>query len=379
MVCLLVLAWVGPAVPVKAAGPLARQALSTSLPPTYWMAGADGRVYSFGSAGDFGSVAGALVRPVVGMAATPTGHGYWLTAADGGVFSFGDAHFYGSLATLTLAKPIVSIAPTPTGHGYWPTAADGGVFTFGDALFRGSLGGQPLPAPIVALAPTESLDPYVPGTTGYDISWPQCGSPMPPPPYAFMILGVGGKVTFTHNPCLAEQAAGAGTATISLYVKLSSPAMGDPTQADTGPAGDCAPADLLCQSYNYGWNLIQDAYRYSESLSVAAGLWWLDVERPAGSSTALWSTDTAANAQVIAAAIAALHSLGLQAGVYSNSYQWPLIAGTYKPEVPMWQARPNPEGTPAGSAAYCSAGLFTAGPVWLVQYATSPYDKDLAC
>ena len=35
-------------------------------------------------------------RPIVGMAATPDGHGYWLVAADGGVFTFGDAAFYGS-------------------------------------------------------------------------------------------------------------------------------------------------------------------------------------------------------------------------------------------------------------------------------------------
>ena len=34
--------------------------------------------------------------PVVGMAATPSGHGYWLVASDGGIFSFGDAPFYGS-------------------------------------------------------------------------------------------------------------------------------------------------------------------------------------------------------------------------------------------------------------------------------------------
>ena len=31
------------------------------------------------------------MSPVVGMAATPSGHGYWLVASDGGIFSFGDA------------------------------------------------------------------------------------------------------------------------------------------------------------------------------------------------------------------------------------------------------------------------------------------------
>jgi hypothetical protein len=39
-----------------------------------------------------------LKAPIVGMAATPGGRGYWLAAADGGVFTFGDAVFHGSVA-----------------------------------------------------------------------------------------------------------------------------------------------------------------------------------------------------------------------------------------------------------------------------------------
>ena len=38
-----------------------------------------------------------LNKPVVGMAATPTGKGYWFVAADGGIFTFGDAQFFGSI------------------------------------------------------------------------------------------------------------------------------------------------------------------------------------------------------------------------------------------------------------------------------------------
>ena len=46
---------------------------------------------SYGSTGNI-----HLNRPVVGMAATPSGGGYWLVASDGGIFTFGDAGFYGS-------------------------------------------------------------------------------------------------------------------------------------------------------------------------------------------------------------------------------------------------------------------------------------------
>ena len=94
-----------------------------------------------------------LNKPIVGMAATPTGHGYWLVAADGGIFAFGDAPFYGSMGGQTLNQPIVGMAaPTPPppstpsatsapssssspGSGYWLVAADGGIFAFSAPFF----------------------------------------------------------------------------------------------------------------------------------------------------------------------------------------------------------------------------------------------------
>jgi hypothetical protein len=48
-------------------------------------------------------------RPIVGMAADPTGNGYWLVASDGGVFSFGNAAFEGSAGGSVLNRPIVGM------------------------------------------------------------------------------------------------------------------------------------------------------------------------------------------------------------------------------------------------------------------------------
>jgi hypothetical protein len=87
----------------------------------------------------------------VGIASTPDGGGYWLASANGGVFSFGDATFYNSLAGINLAQPIVGIAATPDGQGYWEVASDGGLFAFGDAAFYGSMGGKPLNKPVVGI------------------------------------------------------------------------------------------------------------------------------------------------------------------------------------------------------------------------------------
>ena len=82
----------------------------------YWLVGADGGVFSFGDAQFYGSLPGIGVQPtsvrftqsdqfnafvaysgVVSIQPTPDGHGYWLVGPDGSVFTFGDAGFYGSL------------------------------------------------------------------------------------------------------------------------------------------------------------------------------------------------------------------------------------------------------------------------------------------
>jgi hypothetical protein len=218
-------------------------------------------------------------------------------------------------------------------------------------------------------------DPYLRGATGYDVSWPQCGGMAPPSPFSLAVVGVGGRDAFSYNSCLFTEVSWFGSATVALYLKLSSPEFGQPRQGDTGPAGTCSATDALCRGYNYGWNLVTDAYRYAASQRVFSGLWWLDVEGPPNFTPQLWGPNTAANSRVISGAINALTALGRQAGIYSNSVQWPLIAGTYAPLLPTWQARPN--SPPA--TQYCSTSLFTTGPVWLVQYGNSPFDRDLAC
>ncbi len=119
----------------------------------YWEVATDGGIFSFGDARFRGST-GAMVlnRPIVGMAATPSGNGYWLVASDGGIFAFGDARFYGSTGAMVLNQPIVGMAATPSGNGYWLVASDGGIFAFGDARFAGSTGGMALNRPIVGVA-----------------------------------------------------------------------------------------------------------------------------------------------------------------------------------------------------------------------------------
>ena len=119
----------------------------------YWLVASDGGVFPFGAAPGYGSTGGIrLNRPIVGMAATPDGRGYWLVASDGGIFPFGDAPGYGSTGNIRLNKPIVGMATTRDGNGYWLDASDGGIFPFGDAPGYGSLGKVHLNTPIVGMA-----------------------------------------------------------------------------------------------------------------------------------------------------------------------------------------------------------------------------------
>jgi hypothetical protein len=92
--------------PVPIAPAIAPAAAPPSVDPGYWLVGSDGGIYTYGSAPFKGSTgATKLNKPIVGMAATPSGLGYWLVASDGGIFSFGDATFKGSTGDIKLNKP----------------------------------------------------------------------------------------------------------------------------------------------------------------------------------------------------------------------------------------------------------------------------------
>ena len=104
--------------------------------------------------------AARLSGPIVGMAATPSGHGYYLLGRDGGIFTFGDARFYGSTGGRHLNAPVLDMTATPGGRGYWMVAGDGGIFTFGDAAFHGSTGALHLNSPATSMTAADSGSGY---------------------------------------------------------------------------------------------------------------------------------------------------------------------------------------------------------------------------
>ena len=121
---------------------------------------ANGGLFDFGSGARFyGSPAGAVTAPIIGMAVDHATGGYWLASSDGNVYSF-NAPNLGSTHGMHLNQPIVGIAATGSGDGYWLVARDGGIFAFGNAPYRGSTGGIHLNQPIVGIATDTKTDGY---------------------------------------------------------------------------------------------------------------------------------------------------------------------------------------------------------------------------
>ncbi|MGH9282015.1 MAG: PQQ-dependent sugar dehydrogenase, partial [Acidimicrobiales bacterium] len=137
-----------------------RSIVGTPNAQGWWLAAADGRVFTAGNAGFFGNASPAAGTSIVGMAATATGNGYWLTATNGKIFASPNAPFHGDVSHVSLNQPVVGMTARPVGDGYWMVAGDGGIFTFGNAAFHGSTGSLRLNKPVVGMATTPTGNGY---------------------------------------------------------------------------------------------------------------------------------------------------------------------------------------------------------------------------
>src|SRR5579884_2537215 len=144
------------------------------------------------------------------------------------------------------------------------------------------------------------------GTTGHDVSYPQCSGTSSTPVSVglrgqFGVVGVTDGRPWLANPCLASEygwAAGLPSAP-GLYMNTANPA---PTSSYFWPtSGSSAP--VLCRdassttdpgcAYDYGWHAAANALATATAVTTgAAGLpWWLDVE-----SANSWNGNGSANA-----------------------------------------------------------------------------------
>jgi len=268
-------------------------------------------------------------------------------------------------------------------------------------------------------------------TTGYDISYPQCGTSFPSST-AFGIVGVNGGLASDLNPCLgpassytqselywavATSNGGSSQPKASLYVNTAdpgnvyngSPIADWPTAGTTPDYGTCMMTTVTTSSgtYTVGANSQACAWQYGYNkasqdagwLTSAAGAingqspltpvptspgsypWWLDVE-----TANTWQSGTTGQAMNVAdlqGMIAALKAASVATvGAYSTSSQWNTITGgTTSASGSLWQI-PNwipGARTLSGAKSNCTQTSFTGAlSISVTQWASHP-DGDYAC
>jgi hypothetical protein len=179
-----------------------------------------------------------------------------------------------------------------------------------------------------AAGPAQAAPPQ-----GMDVSYPQCGKPLPTG-QAFAIVGVNRGSAATTNPCLAVQLAWAkgsvgGTVhdDVQLYVNTGNPAGGAlwPRSGST-PYGECDGTNSRPCAYQYGWDRAHDDATARGISHPEQYMWWLDVEiANPWDYTSGGPTRNAAVLEGMTDYFLAIHSRGV--GLYSTRYQFGRITG----------------------------------------------------
>jgi hypothetical protein len=252
-----------------------------------------------------------------------------------------------------------------------------------------------------SLAAGAAIVTPAPGSTGWDVSYPQCGTKLPTSG-TFAVVGVSTGRPYSLNPCLkGEYASAASRGTPALYMNTANPAPSSsyywPTSDTRDPAlciASTSTTDPGC-AYDYGWHAAGNALDAALAAigPVAEQIpWWLDVE-----TANSWNGDGVSNAADIQGAIDLLRSRGVPiVGVYSTGYQWGVITGGYTVSsaptyLERWSAEITPQvplsGVPGwvagavtarGAAANCKTS-FMGTQTRLAQYTSNKLDADLAC
>jgi len=208
---------------------------------------------------------------------------------------------------------------------------------------------------------------YQSGTTGIDVSFPNCSASIPRT--SFGIVGVNHGLLYSYNDCLATEAG--HFANLSLYMNTGW--HDQSTHINPNSPRTCNAGDANCLAYNYGYNAAIDTMNYAFSQNVSSSTWWLDVE-----TANSWNADTLQNRSSLQGSYDALKDNGIATvGVYSTTAQWQTITNGWKNNWPNWGA--TTWNTAKQAAKYCSGHQFTGGPTYLIQFSGRALDQDYAC
>jgi major membrane immunogen (membrane-anchored lipoprotein) len=237
------------------------------------------------------------------------------------------------------------------------------------------------------------------GLAGFDISFPQCSSPLPSAP-GFGVVGVNGGAVFTTNKCLATELNWANSASSGIAGFYANTGNGGPTYGVGWPTSQqtpdvCTGANSVPCSYDYGWNAARQSFANAvaaegtdgsanATLAARDAPWWLDVETgnawetiEFGRTSATEAYDTA----MLEGEVASFTNMGVTSlGIYSTTSQWGVITGgasTAFSTIPVWV--PGLASTLAAAQAACVTTSFTGARVAMIQYPSQGYDGDYVC
>jgi hypothetical protein len=269
-----------------------------------------------------------------------------------------------------------------------------------------------------------------PSPVGYDLSYPQCETALPPS-VSFAILGVNGGLANNPNPCLAQQLTWASAAPglqrpalagLSFYLNAADPGNGvadwpspiaGTATAET-PYGSCDGSWSRACAFSYAMQ--RAAYSYALAMAAAAlavatvppvattappptatplpamtaapavAPWWIDVEIGASwagrSSSREWAQ---LNVAALRGYVAGLRAAGARGpvGMYSNAYQWHTITGlghrASRAYFPLGERDWVTGSSTLAQARRACAKPFSGSVVTIAQFSEGVYDRDYAC
>jgi hypothetical protein len=198
---------------------------------------------------------------------------------------------------------------------------------------------------------------YISGTVGTDLSWPNCSSTLTSLGQ-FGVIGVTDGAGYSSNPCMASEAS--HYSNVSLYVNTGWDSSS--SHVNTKYPYVCSVGNMNCLAYNYGYNAGLYAFNAASANGLHSSTWWLDVE-----TGDTWSTNTTQNRNSLQGEHDALVASGVRnIGIYSTTYQWDSLTGTWLNNWPSWGATTVQTATQAKT--YCSGHQFTGGSTWLIQF-----------
>jgi hypothetical protein len=224
---------------------------------------------------------------------------------------------------------------------------------------------------------------------GVDISYPQCGAPLPTG-HAFALVGVNGGKATTTNPCLqtqldwaAEARGGTVHDDIQLYVNTGNPGSGGFLWPESGDNhyGTCDGSNSRSCAYEYGWERARDDATDRGISNPEEYMWWLDVE--IANTWDYSSGGGTRNAAVLEGMTEYFTSIGVRGvGLYSTSYQWSHIVRHGVSATSSLNGLSNwrPVGSDLEAAqASCDVAPLTPGVIVEITQYTTDYDYNYSC